>query len=238
MGDIAAIETIYKGYKFRSRLEARWAVLFDAAGIRYEYEPDGMKDENGNMYLPDFYLPDYGWYVEVKPNREGAIDEIAKAATVVCGSAKKPLLLLSSIPPGGEIPCWWFPLFYYHQLRDKVMRCYTVLDPIIEDARAEFRVDLFVGYRDEKVFIDTHWYKGTRISIPCAADIYIEPVNDLRLGYMPEYVEDNDGYMHEVTYRWSDRWNEEKLLMSAIYNKARQARFEHGETPKCGGLLK
>lgn len=26
---IKAIDTIYKGYKFRSRLEARWAVFFD-----------------------------------------------------------------------------------------------------------------------------------------------------------------------------------------------------------------
>ena len=29
MSDIKAIETYYKGYRFRSRLEARWAVFFD-----------------------------------------------------------------------------------------------------------------------------------------------------------------------------------------------------------------
>jgi hypothetical protein len=28
--EIKAIETSYKGYRFRSRLEARWAVFFDA----------------------------------------------------------------------------------------------------------------------------------------------------------------------------------------------------------------
>lgn len=28
-----AIETRYKGYRFRSRLEARWAVFFDALGL-------------------------------------------------------------------------------------------------------------------------------------------------------------------------------------------------------------
>ena len=37
--NIKPIETIYKGYRFRSRLEARWAVFFDALGIEYEYEP-------------------------------------------------------------------------------------------------------------------------------------------------------------------------------------------------------
>ena len=50
------IETHYKGYRFRSRLEARWAVFFDALQIPYRYEPEGF-DLNGLWYLPDFYLP-------------------------------------------------------------------------------------------------------------------------------------------------------------------------------------
>jgi hypothetical protein len=29
-GGVKAIETQYNGYRFRSRLEARWAVFFDA----------------------------------------------------------------------------------------------------------------------------------------------------------------------------------------------------------------
>jgi hypothetical protein len=33
---IKTIETIYNGYRFRSRLEARWAVFFDAMGIKYD----------------------------------------------------------------------------------------------------------------------------------------------------------------------------------------------------------
>lgn len=36
MSEIKAIETYYKGYMFRSRLEARWAVFFDASGIKWE----------------------------------------------------------------------------------------------------------------------------------------------------------------------------------------------------------
>lgn len=31
-GNIKAIETEYDGHKFRSRLEARWAVFFNAIG--------------------------------------------------------------------------------------------------------------------------------------------------------------------------------------------------------------
>lgn len=50
------IETKYKGYKFRSRLEARWAVFFDACGVKWEYEPEGFDLGNGVYYLPDFLL--------------------------------------------------------------------------------------------------------------------------------------------------------------------------------------
>lgn len=72
-----AIETVYNGYRFRSRLEARWAVFFDTLGIKYEYEPEGFVLDNGMKYLPDFRVKCYGYrgdfesepfdlYVEVK----------------------------------------------------------------------------------------------------------------------------------------------------------------------------
>ena len=41
-----AIETVYNGYRFRSRLEARWAVFFDALGVKYEYEAEGFEMMN------------------------------------------------------------------------------------------------------------------------------------------------------------------------------------------------
>lgn len=69
--NIEPIETNYNGYRFRSRLEARWAVFFDSAEIRYEYEPEGYQFSSGEKYLPDFYLPDTfdqrGCLVEIKP---------------------------------------------------------------------------------------------------------------------------------------------------------------------------
>ena len=51
-----AIQTIYNGYHFRSRLEARWAVWLDTLGIPYTYELQGF-DLDGEPYLPDFWLP-------------------------------------------------------------------------------------------------------------------------------------------------------------------------------------
>jgi len=64
---IKSIDTFYNGNYFRSRMEARWAVFFDACGIKYEYEPEGFDLGNGFKYLPDFYLPQFFCYVEVKP---------------------------------------------------------------------------------------------------------------------------------------------------------------------------
>jgi hypothetical protein len=70
MTTINAIQTEYQGHLFRSRLEARWAVFFDYLGIKWSYEPEGFEVGFGNdclrRYLPDFFLPDLGVWVEVK----------------------------------------------------------------------------------------------------------------------------------------------------------------------------
>lgn len=66
MGDIKPIQTYYNGYHFRSRLEARWAVFFDTEKIKYEYEPEGFEFGDGDKYLPDFFLPDFEMFVEIK----------------------------------------------------------------------------------------------------------------------------------------------------------------------------
>lgn len=68
-----AIETRYKGYRFRSRLEARWAIVFDGLQIPWEYEPEGFELEGRLRYLPDFrfrarsHIPDWScFWVEIK----------------------------------------------------------------------------------------------------------------------------------------------------------------------------
>lgn len=93
-----AIETIYKGYKFRSRLEARWAVFFDAVGVEWDYETEGYEFSDGTRYLPDFYIREKrkedasGWFVEVKGNLE---DEVGVR------KARK----LDSTPPDNVMGC-------------------------------------------------------------------------------------------------------------------------------------
>ncbi len=62
---LKAIETNYEGHRFRSRLEARWAVFFNALGIKWKYEKEGY-DLDGIWYLPDFWLSDLKVFCEVK----------------------------------------------------------------------------------------------------------------------------------------------------------------------------
>ena len=73
--EIKAIETSYNGYRMRSRIEARWAVFYDALGVDWRYEPEGY-NLNGVYYLPDFYLPEYG-FIEIK-GAHPTKDEIIK----------------------------------------------------------------------------------------------------------------------------------------------------------------
>jgi hypothetical protein len=66
---IRPIETLYRGCRFRSRLEARWGVFFETLGVPWHYEPEGFKLLSGAWYLPDFLvdLKDQSLWVEIKP---------------------------------------------------------------------------------------------------------------------------------------------------------------------------
>lgn len=59
-----SIPTQYGGVNFRSRLEARWAALFDLCGWSWEYETLDLVG-----YIPDFVVTYRGEHaiVEVKP---------------------------------------------------------------------------------------------------------------------------------------------------------------------------
>lgn len=65
---IKPIETRAYGHRFRSRLEARWAVFFESLGVQWEYEPEGF-DLEGVPYLPDFRVTtgDLVYWYEIKP---------------------------------------------------------------------------------------------------------------------------------------------------------------------------
>lgn len=214
---IKPIETFYNGYRFRSRLEARWAVFFDAAGIAYEYEPEGFELADGTKYLPDFYFSDYDWYGEVKPPRDGAVSEIERAAKFV-GDKIKVLLLFGSIPPKSDIDMWHYKALYYHPLMEEIRYGGFCILPKWEDDGVnglEFEAWLGVDYRTTgNMHVLSH----------CIKDV-LTPKHNREL---------SDEFVKEYNYSYADVWKNDADYIRALsipYDKARQARFEHGE---CG----
>ena len=71
--NIPAIPTTYRGVRYRSRLEARWASFFDALGWRVDYEPDLQ----AGLVIPDFLLVDFAHPVLVECKPAVTVDELA-----------------------------------------------------------------------------------------------------------------------------------------------------------------
>lgn len=116
MSSIKVIQTYYNGYLFRSRLEARWAVFFDACGVEYEYEPEGYDLGNGMMYLPDFLLHRVDGraggdlFVEVKgqmndndARKINRFAELGMEESDYCEKSKTAILVVGKLPAGDSI---------------------------------------------------------------------------------------------------------------------------------------
>ena len=94
-------ETLYNSYRFRSRLEARWALFFDTLGVKYEYEKEGywLDEEKKQAYLPDFWLPDQDCWVEIKGQKPTEVEE--EKAKLLALHTGKPVYLFF-----GQV---WYP---------------------------------------------------------------------------------------------------------------------------------
>lgn len=81
---IKPIPTEYKGIKYKSRLEARWAVFFEELGIKAKYEPLTLEHKN-IQYTPDFIIKNgcvnvedinYDFYDKWFENPKNLLDDI------------------------------------------------------------------------------------------------------------------------------------------------------------------
>ena len=190
-----AIETVYSGYKFRSRLEARWAVFFDACGIPYQYEPEGF-DLGNRYYLPDFYLPWWNCYVEIKPDEEAAINE-GKACCERLFDAHPGIITMLCVGDPMNDKIWVF--------------CNDLTDSTGGGPNG-WKVRFLEG---------AEWDYGgfTKHGI----GIITEPTRSDRYFYTSDWESAKIHNGYGIREYRSD-FNYAKL-------KARQARFEHGETP-------
>lgn len=227
MAKIKAIETVYNGYKFRSRLEARWAVFFDAAGIKYEYEPQGFEMDDGTRYLPDFYLPELDVYAEVKGDRPGVKKDIERYAKMLTwGGPIKVLVILSDIPGpcvDGGLP--HFPVLYYsiHNRRHEsgasvgwffFADCYAHISSACYPS--PFWLDECGNVKNEPV------------SILSRTDVELR--GKTKLDYDEEIEAWYRGFDNVIKWRVDFQLAQNEKTFEA-FAKARQARFEHGEQP-------
>jgi hypothetical protein len=202
---IKAIETVYNGYRFRSRLEARWAVFFDTLSIRYEYEKEGYDLGDGLWYLPDFWLPDYELFVEVKPDFYISDIEGLKARELVVQTGNKLLMVFN---------CDYNEKFLLYSYRETDT---GDVDHYEEQWQTEL-VNLMactvcnaLGY-----FSHDFNYVG-QLRQHCDKQDGV----DGRSWKLMDLAADNESW-HAGPHQ--------KLI--AAFRAARQARFEHGETPK------
>lgn len=93
---VQALETEYAGHRFRSRLEARWAVFLDRLGVAWEYEPERYQLASGK-YLPDFWLPAQQFFLEVKGVAPSASYR-ALLEELAVGMGHRVVLAVGSIP--------------------------------------------------------------------------------------------------------------------------------------------
>lgn len=104
---IQAIPTRYKGYHFRSRLEARWAVFMDALRVPWRYEYEGYILSDGSSYLPDFEVhydqPNLRFFLEIKA-KHPAEQELAKAKLLANDSGIQIFLYFGEVTqPGPDL---------------------------------------------------------------------------------------------------------------------------------------
>lgn len=211
--DIKPIETFYNGYRFRSRLEARWAVFFDAAGIKYEYEPEGFDLGNGIYYLPDFYLPELDVWCEVKGTKISEEDK--RKIDLFRGDPEdgsaRTLLMLREIPIAED---------EWSVVGDTYGDDYGNGD-IGWDNYYQFcvcpacgKIGLAFDGRGWRVCGKKHKNKNS------ITQTYEDYPGDIRIfKYHMDGRTDDKGYTPGVP------------LLANAYLKARQARFEHGEKP-------
>ena len=206
---IQAIETHYDGYRFRSRLEARWAVFFNALGVRYEYEKQGFV-LNGVRYLPDFWLPHVGQtgiWVELK-GQEPTEAEIETCGHL-CLESKAPVLIYSQDPYWPTPACVWM---------------YFTLDQVMRDDRRVFKL----------IDAQTCQVRGITRDSQADAAFTMTGLDPLVWGFgtndIPDLHHVND---QSVFTAWISRRHEDPRV-EAAYRAARSARFEHGESPPVG----
>ncbi len=219
MKQIKPIETEYKGYRFRSRLEARWAVFFETLGVEWEYEPEGFQLPSGTCYLPDFRVKCYGTrgaysdtyfhlYIEVKGVMTNAdASKIREFCGLDIWESHCSFIGCIDCEPD-EYDC---PKGFHHAL-DQFVRPVLCVGNIPDCDSVD---DLIDG---------TCFHSYTRMD---GMDIYpfnYETIDGDHFGAYPSVTDDGRFFLMSSNEIYGNLENVVKA-----YKTAKKARFEHGE---------
>lgn len=214
MSGIKPIETIYNNLRFRSRLEARHAVLFDVLDIPYEYEKDTYQ-VGKFAYLPDFWLSQQDCWLEVK-GQIPSKDEYLKAQGLARYSGKRVYISIGEITVPREAD-YGLPPFVNNN------HMFVYFAP----SEPGYEYDPGWIYPDDSGYLWCECAVCHRKELTsCGAAKY------LTCGHHSKTLQiwDNDGEpLQKVVATSSLDYNYCSDNIVKAYTAARQARFEHGE---------
>jgi len=108
----AAIPTTFQGRTYRSRLEAEVAAWLTYLEMEFQYESASFYVPGVGHYRPDFYLPEYGWFIEARgyetPASQAQLRAFGEAvaqgqvaagtAFLIIGPARRPVAYVADLP--------------------------------------------------------------------------------------------------------------------------------------------
>lgn len=240
MTALTPIETHYAGCRFRSRLEARWAVFFDHANIPWRYEPQGYDLGQAGPYLPDFLLypdGDLRMWFEVK-GQPPSLEELEKARLLAEMTGTRVGVFFGDITaPGVGLSAIADPAGYHRQAASGPKWVFDIDGwtelPWDSSAPAEWQVDLkptaymcAPSSRGYRALLGDWWWTD------CPWCHRVVPKLRGQIGICPLVDADDQEQTHrERGTHLYPQWGHESPRLLAAYRAARSARFEHGERP-------
>jgi hypothetical protein len=187
-------------------------VFFDAINFRKVYEPEGFELKNGVKYLPDFYLPDWKYFVEVKGFNEHLVEDILKVKQFVRES-KASVIIINDMPYDPDAKgLFWFPIINYTSRSGGALEC----NYAFFEAYEKWDGGIGICLQDDFAVGMRHYWHVDEKNTNEQASKAIAPISGAVLDEYDSITIKDSFPLH---------------VIETAFIKARKARFEHGETP-------
>lgn len=238
---MAPIETVYNGVSYRSRLEARWAALFDWLQISFVYEPYDL-----DGWFPDFLLPTSaqsqsggdGFLVEVKPftcASQDLFDKMLKAtgrSSTLLALKNNPSVITLQLPASARqqqvtaVQIGWIKIPNVPFVLDAVLTqsTYCKGDPLIDSPQLRFAPSTQCQQKQINYGIAALYNTGTggnTISCQVTMNLLVAPYDHhYTCDCITEGMQNQNSHWHGI--------NVDSTMVLDAWNQANNvARFSH-----------